>query len=100
MTRSVAGCDGQGDGGNMNGGEELRPSMGMELRSAKTRGEEGFGRGAHGEAFGDLSALGDGLETTACRWRSPAADDEDDGGDGSTGRPTMRGLTKRTRTTT
>ena len=49
------------------------------------------------EAVGMLSALGDGLEATGCRWRSPAADDEDNGCDGSTGRPRLLGSSRRRR---
>ena len=54
-------------------------------------GREGFEVVAHSGIVGDLSELGDGLETTERRWRSPAAKEEDDEVASDAGRLASRG---------
>ena len=63
MTRSVAGCGGQGDGGDMDGGEELRPWRGKGYGTRTEEREEGNGAEAHCGLDGVDGGLGEGLES-------------------------------------
>ena len=91
MTCSVAGCGGQGDGGDMDGGEELRPWRGKGYGTRTEEREEGNGAEAHGGLGGLDGELGDALETAGQRWGSTAVGGEDGVGDGSTGRSGLCG---------
>ena len=67
VTRVVAGCSGLSDGGDMDGGEELRPWWGSGLQRGNGETERGNGAGAHGGLDGVVRELGDAVETVGQR---------------------------------
>ena len=95
VTRVVAGCSGLSDGGDMDGGEELRPWRKRRLR----RGNDGEKRGKRGGAHGDHAEQHSGLggdRVTANRRRQTAEPEEEDDGDGGApGPPEACGSTER-----
>ena len=95
VTHAVAGCSGLSDGGDMDGGEELRPWRKRRVRRRNDGEKRGKRGGAHGDHAEQHSGLRGDLVMANRRRQTAEPEEEDDGDGGAPGPPEVRVLTER-----